>query len=72
MTGAASEQIDDPAVAGRHVTGPTALGTDPRRFWHLAWTLATTEFKLRFFGSVLGYFWRHVLLLSTLATVSGW
>lgn len=44
--------------AGRMVTGPTAMGSDPRRFWHLAWTLATTDFKLRFFGSVLGYFWQ--------------
>jgi len=45
-------------VSGRAVTGPTAMGSDPKRFWHLAWTLATTEFKLRFFGSVLGYFWQ--------------
>ena len=70
MTGAASEQIDDPAVAGRHVTGPTALGTDPRRFWHLAWTLATTEFKLRFFGSVLGYFWQLMRPLLLFAIIS--
>ena len=45
-------------ASGRAVTGPTAMGSDPKRFWHLAWTLATTEFKLRFFGSVLGYFWQ--------------
>jgi len=44
--------------ASRVVTGPTAMGSDPKRFWHLTWTLATTEFKLRFFGSVLGYFWQ--------------
>ncbi len=57
---------------GREVTGPTALGSDPRRFWHLAWTLATTEFKLRFFGSVLGYFWqlmRPLLLFAVLYAV---
>ena len=28
-----------------------------RRFWALTWTLAVTEFKLRFYGSVLGYLW---------------
>ena len=28
-----------------------------RRTWTLAWTLAVTEWKLRFYGSVLGYLW---------------
>jgi ABC-2 type transport system permease protein len=42
---------------GPPITGPTALGTDARRFWRLAWTLAVTDFKLRFFGSALGYLW---------------
>lgn len=37
--------------------GPSALGNDLRRFVNLTVTLATTEFKLRYFGSVLGYFW---------------
>jgi ABC-2 type transport system permease protein len=37
--------------------GPSAFGDDLRRFWNLTVTLATTEFKLRYFGSVLGYFW---------------
>ncbi len=54
---------------GRAVTGPTALGVDPKRFWHLAWTLATTEFKLRFFGSVLGYFWQLMRPLLLFAIV---
>ncbi len=57
---------------GRAVTGPTAMGNDPRRFWHLTWTLATTEFKLRFFGSMLGYFWqlmRPLLLFAILYAV---
>jgi ABC-2 type transport system permease protein len=30
---------------------------DLRRFWDLTMVLATTEFKLRYFGNVLGYFW---------------
>jgi ABC-2 type transport system permease protein len=37
--------------------GPSAFGSDLRRFWALTSTLARTEFKLRFFGSVLGYVW---------------
>ncbi|HEX4805473.1 MAG TPA: ABC transporter permease [Conexibacter sp.] len=40
--------------------GPSAFGDDMRRFWSLTVTLATTEFKLRYFGSVLGYFWSLV------------
>lgn len=36
---------------------PSAFGDDLRRFWNLTVTLAATDFKLRYFGSVLGYFW---------------
>jgi ABC-2 type transport system permease protein len=45
-------------AAMKPIKGPTALGSDPRRFWHLTRTLAITEFKLRFFGSALGYLWQ--------------
>jgi ABC-2 type transport system permease protein len=48
------------AAARRHQYGPSAFGDDVRRFWALTVTLATTEFKLRYFGSVLGYFWSLV------------
>jgi ABC-2 type transport system permease protein len=37
--------------------GPSALGGSVRRFLELTMTLARTEFKLRYFGSVLGYLW---------------
>jgi ABC-2 type transport system permease protein len=37
--------------------GPSALGGGLRRFGELTLTLARTEFKLRYFGSVLGYAW---------------
>ena len=47
-----------PPSVGRLVIGPTALGDDPRRFWNLTITLAVTDFKLKFFGSVLGYLWQ--------------
>jgi len=43
---------------GPPIAGPTALGDDPRRLWNLAGTLALSDFKLRFFGSALGYFWQ--------------
>ena len=36
---------------------PSALGDDFRRFVNLTFTLAVTDFKLRYFGSALGYFW---------------
>lgn len=39
------------------VYGPSAFGGGARRFWSLTFMLARTEFKLRFFGSVLGYVW---------------
>jgi ABC-2 type transport system permease protein len=37
--------------------GPSALGGSTRRFFELTLTLARTEFKLRYFGSALGYVW---------------
>ena len=39
------------------VGGPSAVGRDWRRFLHLTMTLAYHDWKLRFFGSVLGYLW---------------
>lgn len=39
---------------------PSAFGDDLRRFVNLTVMLATTDFKLRYFGSVLGYAWSLV------------
>jgi ABC-2 type transport system permease protein len=39
---------------------PSAFGDDPRRFLNLTITMARTDFKLRYFGSVLGYLWSLV------------
>jgi ABC-2 type transport system permease protein len=36
---------------------PSAFGGDLKRLWSLTFTLATTEFRLRYLGSVLGYVW---------------
>jgi ABC-2 type transport system permease protein len=49
-----------PVEGAYRVTGPSALSGDWRRFMHLSLTLAVTDFKLRFFGSVLGYLWSLV------------
>jgi ABC-2 type transport system permease protein len=47
-----------PKGLGRPIAGPTALGSDLRRFVRLTRALAVTDFKLRFFGSALGYLWQ--------------
>jgi ABC-2 type transport system permease protein len=60
------------AALGRPIKGPSALGGDVRRLLHLSVTLAVMEFKLRFFGSVLGYLWqlmRPLLLFGVLYAV---
>jgi ABC-2 type transport system permease protein len=33
------------------------MGAETRRMWSLTWTLAVTEWRLRFYGSFLGYLW---------------
>jgi ABC-2 type transport system permease protein len=60
------------AQAATPIVGPTAFGGSPRRFAYLTVTLALTDFKLRFFGSVLGYLWqlvRPLLLFGVLYVV---
>jgi ABC-2 type transport system permease protein len=47
-----------PKESRRPIAGPTALGSDARRFVRLTRTMAVTDFKLRFFGSALGYLWQ--------------
>jgi ABC-2 type transport system permease protein len=64
---------ESPAAGlGRPLPGPTALGDDLGRFARLTWTLAVTEFRLRFYGSMLGYLWqlmRPLLLFGVLFVV---
>ena len=50
--------VDAIRRVGTEVRGPTALGNDPRRVLTLAWALAITDFRLKFFGSALGYLWQ--------------
>jgi ABC-2 type transport system permease protein len=56
----------------RPVTGPAALSGDFRRFVNLTRRIAAMEFKLRFFGSALGYLWqlmRPLMLFGVLYVV---
>jgi ABC-2 type transport system permease protein len=56
----------------RPITGPSALSGDSRRFLLLTQRIALMEFKLRFFGSALGYLWqfmRPLLLFGVLYVV---
>jgi ABC-2 type transport system permease protein len=58
-------------ATGTH-RGPSALGGDVNRFVSLTTTLAVSDFKLRFFGSALGYLWtlmRPLLLFGVLYVV---
>ena len=50
------------AAAGRNdpIPGPRALGVPLGRFFALVWTIAVSEFKLKFYGSALGYLWQLV------------
>lgn len=60
---AASEPLGQP------IRGPRALDDSWSRFWHLAYNIARSEFKLKFFGSALGYVWqvmRPLLLFGVL------
>jgi ABC-2 type transport system permease protein len=41
----------------RRMHGPSAFDGGIRHFYELTLTLARTEFKLRYYGSVLGYLW---------------
>jgi ABC-2 type transport system permease protein len=59
------------AAHGTH-RGPSAIGEDLRHFASLTFTLAATDFKLRFFDSALGYLWslvRPLLLFGVLYVV---
>jgi ABC-2 type transport system permease protein len=52
--------VTAPAPIEPRRIGPDAFGDDVRRFVNLTLTLATTDFKLIYFGSVLGYIWSLV------------
>jgi ABC-2 type transport system permease protein len=59
-----ADLVDEPAIPydllGKPIGGPQALTGDWRRFWHLTFNIALAQWKLRFFGSALGYLWQLV------------
>jgi ABC-2 type transport system permease protein len=58
-----------PEPLGQPIRGPRALDDSWSRFWHLTYNIARSEFKLKFFGSALGYVWqvmRPLLLFGVL------
>ena len=64
--------MGDAREYGDPIKGPSALGGDLRRTATLTLVIARTDFKLRFFGSVLGYFWqlmRPLMLFGVLYTL---
>jgi ABC-2 type transport system permease protein len=64
--------VEATAPALRDIRGPSAFGGDPRRFLHLLWIIAVTDFRLTYFGSVLGYLWslmRPLMLFGVLYLV---
>jgi ABC-2 type transport system permease protein len=66
--------LSTPALSeplGQPIQGPRALSDSWQRFWHLTYNIALSEFKLKFFGSVLGYVWQVMkpLLLFTVLYV---
>jgi ABC-2 type transport system permease protein len=45
---------------GSPIRGPSALTGDWSRFWHLTFNIAVMQWKVRFYGSALGYLWQLV------------
>lgn len=64
--------VSVPEARLQEVTGPSALGGGPRRFFDLLWLMSITEFKRVYFGTVLGYLWsliRPLMLFGVLLFV---
>ncbi len=57
MSASSPEATGAPAPGMTRIRGPAALIGDWRRIVQLTRILAASDFKLRFFGSVLGYLW---------------
>jgi ABC-2 type transport system permease protein len=56
----------------REIRGPSAYGGGWRRFLDLTWMIGSTNYKLTYFGSALGYLWslmRPLLLFGVLYVV---
>jgi ABC-2 type transport system permease protein len=56
----------------QEMRGPSAYGGGLRRFLNLTWIIGLTEYRLTYFGSVLGYLWslmRPLMLFGVLYVV---
>jgi ABC-2 type transport system permease protein len=56
----------------QEIRGPSAYGGGWRRFAHLTWLIAVTDYRLTYFGSALGYLWslaRPLMLFGVLYLV---
>jgi ABC-2 type transport system permease protein len=56
----------------QEIRGPSAYGGGWRRFVHLTWLIAVTDYRLTYFGSALGYLWslmRPLMLFGVLYLV---
>ena len=49
--------ISESSLELREVTGPSAFGTTAKRFRELLWLSASTDFRMRYIDTVLGYVW---------------
>ena len=64
--------VETPAAPLEEIPGPSAFGGGRRRFVDLVWLLATTDFKVNYFGTALGYVWslmRPLMLFGVLYLV---
>lgn len=41
----------------REISGPSAFGTDRRRFWQLLWTVSVSDFRQTYANTALGFMW---------------
>ena len=67
-----SSGLFEHAADVREIRGPSAFGGGWKRFFHLTWLIAVTDYRLTYFGSVLGYLWtlmRPLMLFTVLYVV---
>lgn len=68
MTAAEETLTDVP----RPIRGPSALGGDRRRFWHLLWRTSLSDYKSRYADSTFSYLWtiaRPLMLFAILYVI---
>ena len=69
--GARARDARSPPEA-QEIRGPSAYGGGWKRFAHLTWLIAITDYRLTYFGSALGYLWslmRPLMLFGVLYVV---